>query len=115
MDTSKVVLTIGEQGMRSEQIVQKTRLEFIRLFNTHVAYVELSATILGKYDYVEDGITHIVLHLDNATYPWVEATPKTLSPTEWNALLAAACASKVELQLEKRDDRWIITQFKNVG
>lgn len=115
LDTSKIALTIGEQGMRSEQLVQKTRLDFIKLFGAASAYLELDATVLGKYEYVEDGITHIVLHLDNATYPWVEATPKTLAPAQWNELLATESTDKVTLQLEKRGDKWIIAHFKNLG
>lgn len=115
LDTSKIALTIGEQGMRSEQLVQKTRLEFIKLFGVTADYLELNATVLGKYDFVEDGITHIVLHLDNATYPWVEATPKTLAATQWNELLATAPADRVNLQLEKRGDKWVITYFKNIA
>ncbi|MCW4008156.1 MAG: hypothetical protein NWF09_05660 [Candidatus Bathyarchaeota archaeon] len=115
LDTSKIALTIGEQGMKSEQLVQRTRLDFIKLFGAAAAYLELDATVLGKYDYVEDGVTHIALHLDNTTYPWVEATPKTLAPDQWNELLATEPADRVKLQLEKRGDKWIITLFKNVG
>ncbi|MGB9842440.1 MAG: hypothetical protein ACPLKZ_06960 [Candidatus Bathyarchaeales archaeon] len=115
LDTSKIALTIGEQGMRSEQLVQKTRLEFIKLFGVTADYLELNATVLGKYDFVEAGITHVVLHLDNATYPWVEATPKTLVAAQWNELLATAPADRVNLQLEKRGDKWVITYFDNMA
>ena len=114
LDTSKIALTIGEQGIRSEQLVRKTRLDFIKLFGV-TTYLELNATVLGKYDYVEDGVTHIVLHLDSAAYSWVEATPKDLAATQWNELLATAPADKVSLQLEKRGDKWIMTYFENMG
>ncbi|MEM3051378.1 MAG: hypothetical protein QXJ40_04755 [Candidatus Bathyarchaeia archaeon] len=115
LDTSKIALTIGEQGMRSEQLVQKTRLDFIKLFGVTAAYLELNATVLGKYDFVEDGVTHVVLRLDNVTYPWVEATPKTLAAAQWNELLATAPADRVNLQLEKRGDKWVITYFENIA
>jgi hypothetical protein len=89
-------------------------LDFIKLFGV-TTYLELNATVLGKYDYVEDGVTHVVLHLDSAAYSWVEATPKDLAATQWNELLATAPADKVSLQLEKRGDKWIMTYFENIG
>lgn len=115
LDTSKIALTIGEQGLRSAQLVQKTRLEFIKLFGATSASLELNATVLGKYEYVEEGVTHIVLRLDNVTYPWVEATPKTLASNQWNELLATSPADSVNLQLEKRGDKWVIIHFENRG
>jgi len=111
-DTNKIALTINEEGMTSEQLVQKTRLDFIELFGV-TAYLELSATVLGKYDYVEDGTTYIVLHVNNATYPWVEAAPKDLTTTQWNELLATEPAQGIIARIEKRGDKWIMTHFEN--
>jgi hypothetical protein len=70
---------------------------------------------LGKYDYVEDGTTHMVLHLNNAAYPWVEATSKDLTTTQWNELLATSPGDSVTVQLEKRGDKWIMTYFENIN
>lgn len=113
-DTNKIALTINQEGMTSEQLVRKTRLDFIKLFGV-TTYLELSTTVLGKYDYVEDGTTHMVLHLNNATYPWVEATPKDLTTTQWNELLATAPAQSVTVRVEKRGDKWIMTYFENIN
>ncbi len=113
-DTNKIALTINEEGMTSEQMVRKTRLDFIKLFGV-TTYLELSTTVLGKYDYVEDGTTQVVLHLNNATYPWVEATPKDLTTTQWNELLATAPANSVTVRIEKHGDKWIMTYFENIN
>ncbi len=113
-DTNKIALTINQEGITSEQLVRKTRLDFIKLFGV-TTYLELSTTVLGKYDYVEDGTTYMVLHLNNATYPWVEATPKDLTTTQWNELLATAPGDSVTVQVEKRGDKWIMTYFENIN
>ncbi len=110
-DTNKIALTINQEGITSEQLVRKTRLDFIKLFGV-TTYLELSTTVLGKYDYVEDGTTYIVLHVNNATYPWVEATPKDLTTTQWNELLATAPGNSVTVHVEKRGDKWIMTYFE---
>ncbi len=111
-DTNKIALTINAESMTSEQLVRKTRLDFIKLFGI-TTYFELSTTVLGKYDYVEDGTTHMVLRLNSATYPWVEATPKDLTTTQWNELLVTTPANSVTVRIEKRGDKWIMTFFEN--
>ncbi|MDH5460397.1 MAG: hypothetical protein OEW71_05130, partial [Candidatus Bathyarchaeota archaeon] len=98
----------------SEQLVRKTRLDFMKLFGV-VTYVELDATVLGKYEYVEDGTTHIVLHLDNDNYPWVETTPKDIPTVQWNELMATEPMQNITMHIEKRGDKWIITQFNNLN
>lgn len=111
-DTNKIALTINQEGITSEQLVQKTRLDFIKLFGV-TAYLELNASVVGKYEYVEEGTTHIVLHLDNATYPWVEATPKDLTTIQWNELMATEPTHDITARIEKRGDKWIMTYFEN--
>jgi hypothetical protein len=113
-DTNKIALTINEEGVTSEQLVRNTRLDFVNLFGV-TTYLELSTTVLGKYDYVEDGTTHMVLHLNNAAYPWVETTSKDLTTTQWNELLATAPGDSVTVQVEKRGDKWIMTYFENIN
>ncbi len=113
-DTNKIALAINQEGMTSEQLVRKTRLDFIKLFGV-TTYFELSTTVLGKYDYVEDGTTHMVLHLNNATYSWVEATPKDLTTTQWNELLATTVANSVIVRVEKRGDKWTMIYFENIN
>jgi len=113
-DTNKIALTINQEGVTSEQLVRKTRLDFVKLFGV-TTYLELSTTVLGKHDYVEDGTTHIVLHLNNAAYPWVEATSKDLTTTQWNELLATAPGDSVTVQVEKRGDKWMMTYFENIN
>jgi hypothetical protein len=113
-DTNKIARTINQEGITSEQLVQRTRLDFVNLFGV-TAYIELSATVLGKYDYVEEGTTHIVLHVNNATYPWVEATPKDLATSQWNELMATETAHSIVARIEKRGDKWIMTYFENTS
>jgi hypothetical protein len=113
-DTNKIALTINQEGITSEQLVQKTRLDFIKLFGV-ATYLELNAAVLGKYDYVEDGTTYIVLHLNNATYPWVEAAPRDLTTTQWNELLATEPTHSIIAHVEKRGDKWTMTYFENIN
>ena len=113
-DTNKIALTINAEGITSEQLVRKTRLDFIKLFGV-TTYLELNASVLGKYEYVEEGTTHVVLHLDNATYPWVEATPKDVATLQWNELMATESTQSIAARIEKRGDRWMMTYFDNIN
>jgi hypothetical protein len=113
-DANKIAVTINEEGLTSEQLVRKTRLDFMNLFGA-TTYVEIDATVLDKYDYVEDGTSHIVLNLNNNTYPWVETTPKDLTTVQWNELLATEPTQKVTMHIERRGDQWIITYFDNLN
>jgi len=79
-ETSKIAIKMHEEDVTSEQLVRATKLGFLKLFGI-ITEIEVSAKVLGKYEYVEDGTTHIVLRLDNSTYEWVEATPKDLQQT----------------------------------
>jgi hypothetical protein len=113
-ETSKVAITMNEEGLTSEQLVRKTRLDFIKLFGV-ITYLEVNATVTSRHEYVEDGTTHIVLRLDNETYQWVEATPKDLPTLQWNELMATEPGQKVTIHVEKRGDKWIMTYFDNLG
>jgi hypothetical protein len=111
-DTNKIALTINQEGITSEQLVRETRLDFIESFGV-TAYLELNATVLGKYEYVEEGTTHIVLHLDNTTYPWIEATPRDITALQWNELMATKPTQNVTARIDKRGERWMMTYFEN--
>ncbi|MEM2368647.1 MAG: hypothetical protein QXQ50_10490, partial [Candidatus Bathyarchaeia archaeon] len=113
-ETSRIAIKMHEEGMTSEQLVRSTRLELLKLFGV-ITEIKVSAKVLGKYEYVEDGTTHIVLRLDNATYEWVEATPKDLPAIQWNKLMATEKDHIVTLQIEKRGEKWIITAFENLN
>ena len=113
-DTSKLALTINQEGINSEQLVSQTRIQYVGLFSGNVTnYVEVSSSVLHRYDYVQDGSTHVVLQLDNQTYPWIEATPSDLSASQWNQLISTQAGQTVLAHIEKRQDRWMITYFSN--
>jgi hypothetical protein len=109
-ETSKIAIKMHVEDMTSEQLVRATRLEFLKLFGVTTENA-VTAKVIGKY--VEEGTTHIVLRLDNATYQWVEATPKDLPPLQWNKLMATIEGDTVTVQLERRGEKWIITAFEN--
>jgi len=111
-ETSKIAIKMHVEGMTSEQLVRATRLEFLKLFGV-TTEIAVTAKVIGKYEYVEEGTTHIVLRLDNVTYQWVEATPKDLPPLQWNKLMATIEGDIVTVQLERRGEKWIITAFEN--
>jgi len=114
LETSKVTINMMEEGLKSEQLVHKTRQDFIKLFGA-ITYVELNEIVHDKYEYVEDGTTHTVLHLYNETYQWVEATPKDLQPVQWNELMATKGGDNVTMHIEKRGEKWIIIEFDNLN
>jgi hypothetical protein len=89
-------------------------LDFVQLFGV-TTNIELNSTVLSKYEYVEDGTTHIVLRMNNNTYPWVETTPKDVATIQWNELLATQPAQNVTAHVEKRADKWIMTYFDNLS
>ncbi len=111
-DTNKIALKLNEQGITSEQLVKQTRIEYVNLFGGNIpSNTEITVKVLNRYEYVQDGSTHIVLHLDSIAYPWVEATPTDLSSTEWNQLLSAIAGQTIQVQIENRSDKWIITHY----
>ena len=113
-DTNKIALTINQEGITSEQLVKQTRVQFVGLFGGNVTnYVEVNSTVLGRHDYVQDGSTHVVLRLDDDTYPWIEATPSDLPASQWNQLISTQSGQAIFAHLEKRQDRWMITYFSN--
>ncbi len=114
-DTNKIALTINQEGVASAQTVRETRQKFVSLFGVTNNLAEFNATVLGKYDYVADGATNIVLNLDNSTYPWVEATPQDLSTVQWNELLATSPADNVVMRVEERGEKWVMTYFQNTN
>jgi hypothetical protein len=113
-DTNKIASTINQEGITSEQLVRQTRLEYAKLFGANVTTnIRISANVLKNYEYVQDGTTHIILHLNNTTYPWIEATPKDLSPQQWNELISTQPGQAIFAQIEERDGRWMTTDFGN--
>jgi len=113
-EPSKIAITMNGEGLTSEQLVRKTRQDFIKLSGV-VTYLQLNAKVLGKYEYVEEGTTHIVLRLDNQTYSWVEATPKDIPTIQWNELIATKPGDDVTMHIEKRGEKWIMIFFDNFG
>ncbi len=111
-DTNKIVTTINQAGITSEQMVCQTRLEFTRLFGgNETTHTEVKANVINAYEYVQNGMTHRVLRLDSTTHPWIEGTPENLSANEWNQLMTAQPGQAIVAWVEKREDRWIITRF----
>jgi hypothetical protein len=115
-DTNKIALTINQEGITSEQLVRQTRVQFAGLFGGNIKnYIEVNSTVLNRYDYVQDGSTHVVLRLNNETYQWIEATPSDLSASEWNQLISTQPEQTILAHIEKRQDRWMITYFSSQG
>jgi hypothetical protein len=111
-DTNKISSTMNGEGITSEEMIRQTRLEFINLFGDNTTSVlEFNATVLNKYEYVQDGSTHIVLHTNNDSYAWIEATSADLSAQEWNQLLSTQPNQEIIVRIEERDSRYMITYF----
>jgi len=113
-DINNVAINMAGGGLTSEQLVRETRLDFIRLFGA-VTYVTLDTTVLNKTEYVRDGTTHVVLHVANSTYPWIEATSNDLSSQQWYELLITEKGNHILADIEKREEIWTIVSFDNLN
>jgi len=113
-DINNVAINMAGGGLTSEQLVRETRLDFIRLFGA-VTYVTLDTTVLNKTEYVRAGTTHVVLHVENSTYPWIEATSNDLSSQQWYELLITEKGSHILANIEKREEIWTIVSFDNLN
>jgi len=69
-DINNVAISMSGEGLTSEQLVRQTRLDFVKLFGAFT-HVELGTEVFDKQEYVRDGTTHVVLHVNNATSPWI--------------------------------------------
>jgi len=112
-DINNVAINMAGGGLASEQLVRQTRLDFVKLFGA-VTYVELETAVLDKQEYVRDGTTHMVLHVDNRTYPWVEATPNDLPSQQWYELLSTQPGDHIVVKIEKRGEIWTMVSFDNL-
>jgi len=112
-DINNVAINMAGGGLTSEQLVRETRLDFTRLFGA-VTYVTLETTVINKQEYVRDGTTHIVLHVANSTYPWIEATPNDLPSQQWYELLSTKTGDHITANIEKREEIWVIVSFDNL-
>ncbi len=111
-EVNKIAITMTGEGLTSQQLIQNTKVDFMKLFGA-VAPIQLNTTVVGKYEFVEDGTTHIVLQLSNSSYPWVEATSKDIPTIQWNELMATTKEQNVILQIEQHEDKWTIIYFDN--
>jgi len=112
-DINSVAINMAGGGLSSEQLVRETRLDFRRLFGA-VTYVTLDTTVIDKQEYVRDGTTHVVLHVENDTYPWIEATPNDLPSQQWYELLSTKKDHHIVANIERREEIWVIISFDNL-
>jgi len=113
-DINNVAICMSGEGLTSEQLVRQTRLDFVKLFGA-VTYVKLDTTVLDKQEYVRDGTTHVVLNVNNATYPWIETTPNDLTSQQWYELLSTKTSDHISANIEKRGEIWTIVSFDNLS
>jgi len=110
---NKVAINMAGEGLVSQQLVRQTRLDFLKLFGA-VTHVELDTKVRDKQEYVKDGLTHIVLHIYNSTYPWIEAAQDDLPSQQWYELLSTKIDDHVVMRIEKRGEIWTIVNFENL-
>jgi hypothetical protein len=113
-DINNIAINMAGGGLTSEQLVRETRLSFTGLFGA-VTYLRLNTTVSDKQEYVRDGTTHVVLHVSNSTYPWIEATPNDLPSQQWYELLSTKTGDNITASIEKREQIWTITSFNNLN
>ena len=92
-DPSYIIVNTDIQGLNGPEIVEATKNMFKGLFGEVTQpsptnnTVEITANVTSVYSYIQDGMTHIVLELNNATYQYIEGTPESLNATQWYELL----------------------------
>ena len=72
-------------------LVEQVRNEYVTLFGGVTEEeengFEITATVVNKSQYVQDGDTHIVLGTDNSTIPYIEGTRSWMRLEDWYTLL----------------------------
>ena len=114
LDINAITTNIAGGGLSSEQIVRSTRLQFLKLFGA-VTSVKLEATVEDAQEYVRDGVTHVVLRVANATYPWIEANANDLPTQQWYELLSTEKDDMVVADIERRGETWTVVGFDNLA
>ena len=118
-DPSYVIVNIDVAGKNGPQIVSDTIKQFKALFGEQIQpenEINIIATVNATYQYTLNGITHIVLQLNNDTFQFIEGTPETLNATEWYELLATKAGDTISATIQKDDSgRWIIIAFDNLN
>ena len=119
LDPSYIVVNTNIQGKNGPQVVNETITLFKSLFGVapkvEKKTVDIIANVTNVYQYIYNGMTHIVLELDNSTYQYIEGTPDKLTPNEWYELLATKIGDRIHAKIEQTDDgKWIIVEFDNL-
>ena len=118
-DPSYVIVNNNIAGKDGPQIVSDTITQFKRLFGEQGQpenEVNITAVVNATYQYTLNGVTHIVLELNNDTYRFIEGTPETLNATEWYELLATKAGDTITATIQKDNSgRWMIVSFDNLN
>lgn len=112
LDINALAINIAGGGLSSEQLIRSTRLGFLKSFGA-VTFVKLDVRVIDRQEYVRDGLTHVVLRVDDVNYPWIEATPNDLPSPQWYELLSTKADDLITAEIEKRGDAWTIVRFDN--
>ncbi|MGQ4915729.1 MAG: hypothetical protein ACP6IU_13445 [Candidatus Asgardarchaeia archaeon] len=121
-DPSYIIVNTEIQGLNGPEIVEATKNMFKGLFGEVTQpsptnnTVEITANVTSVYSYIQDGMTHIVLELNNATYQYIEGTPESLNATQWYELLKTQPGDTIRATIQKTSDgRWLIIAFENLS
>ncbi|MGQ4833613.1 MAG: hypothetical protein ACP6IS_06945 [Candidatus Asgardarchaeia archaeon] len=117
-DPSYIAVNLDIQGKTGPEVVVDTINQFKALFGAapQQNVIDIYANVTGVYQYTINGMTHVVLELDNSTYHFIEGTPDILPPAQWYELLATKVGDKIHARLRQTDDgRWIIVEFDNLN
>lgn len=71
----------------------------------------LTASVLNKTEYVQDGDTHTVLGTSNSTYAWIEGTKDWMDLNSWYALLNADVGDSFVATINIVGEQYRITAF----
>jgi len=82
----------SEGALSGAALVYAARSEYVELFGGSIEpepsdTFSLTATVVNKTSYVDDGDTHIVLKTDNSTYQYIEGARDWMNLTDWYTLL----------------------------
>jgi hypothetical protein len=115
LDVSKTATVFVSEGYTGAALVRelKNRYQTVccGVTPTSSNQTQVTVTIKDISSYIKDGQTHLVIKTDNSTYPYIEATPTTISIDKWQALLFLKPGDKLVATIQQVGNIWTIVDI----
>jgi hypothetical protein len=106
-------------ALSGEDLVRNVREKYIELFGGTVEEepsdtFDLTATIVNKTTYVDNGDTHVVLGIDNSSYWYIEGAKDWMELDDWYVLLSADVGDSFTATIKVIGEQYRIVSFSKV-